>query len=58
MIDDTLIPTPRRTGMADRRNHSGKHPRHGLPVLALTDEDGRLILISVARPGRTHDNRR
>ncbi|MFI2780910.1 transposase family protein [Streptomyces sp. ALB3] len=29
---------------------------HGLHFLALTDEKGRLIWISAARPGRTHDN--
>ncbi|WP_245225601.1 transposase family protein [Streptomyces smyrnaeus] len=56
MIDGTLIATQRRTGKADRRNYSGKHHRHGLPFLALTDERGRLIWISAARPGRTHDN--
>ncbi|WP_405563097.1 transposase family protein [Streptomyces phaeochromogenes] len=41
---------------ADRRNYSGKHHHHGLHFLALTDERGRLIWISAARPGRTHDN--
>ncbi|MET9452495.1 transposase family protein [Streptomyces cinerochromogenes] len=56
MIDGTLIPTQRRTGKADRRNYSGKHHHHGLHFLALTDERGRLIWISAARPGRTHDN--
>jgi hypothetical protein len=55
LIDCTLIPTQRRTGRADRRNYSGKHRRHGLYFLALTDERGRLIWISAARPGRTHD---
>ncbi|MEU6667963.1 transposase family protein [Streptomyces sp. NPDC046727] len=56
LIDGTLIATQRRTGKADRRNYSGKHQRHGLHLLALTDEKGRLIWISAARPGRTHDN--
>ncbi|MER8062807.1 transposase family protein [Streptomyces sp. NPDC094022] len=56
LIDGTLITTQRRTGKADRRNYSGKHHRHGLHFLALTDERGRLIWISAARPGRTHDN--
>ncbi|GAA2939951.1 IS5/IS1182 family transposase [Streptomyces enissocaesilis] len=55
LIDGTLIPTQRRTGKADRRNYSGKHHHHGLHFLALTDERGRLIWISAARPGRTHD---
>jgi hypothetical protein len=57
LIDGTLIRTQRRTGKADRRNYSGKHRRHGLHFLALTDKGGgRLIWISAARPGRTHDN--
>ncbi|MBT2530516.1 transposase [Streptomyces sp. ISL-99] len=56
LIDGTLIRTQRRTGRADRRNYSGKHRSHGLHFLALTDERGRLIWISAARPGRTHDN--
>ncbi|MFF1478517.1 transposase family protein [Streptomyces sp. NPDC058301] len=55
LIDGTLIPTQRRTERANRRNYSGKHRRHGLHFLALTDEKGRLIWISAARPGRTHD---
>ncbi|WP_433455130.1 transposase family protein [Streptomyces sp. CA-142005] len=55
LIDGTLIATQRRTGKADRRNYSGKHHRHGLHFLAVTDERGRLIWISAVRPGRTHD---
>lgn len=55
LLDGTLIPTERRTGKDDRRNYSGKHHRHGLHFLALTDENGRLVWISAARPGRTHD---
>ncbi|WP_323393593.1 transposase family protein [Streptomyces jumonjinensis] len=56
LIDGTLIRTQRRTGKADRRNYSGKHRSHGLHFLALTDQNGRLLWISAARPGRTHDN--
>ncbi|MFF8316238.1 transposase family protein [Streptomyces bobili] len=56
LIDGTLIRTQRRTGKADRRNYSGKHHSLGLHFLALTDEKGRLIWISAAWPGRTHDN--
>ncbi|MFI6123338.1 hypothetical protein ACIBCU_26770 [Streptomyces sp. NPDC051064] len=41
LIDGTLIPTVRRTGRADRRNFSGKHHRHGLHFLALTEERSR-----------------
>ncbi|WP_234441031.1 transposase family protein, partial [Streptomyces scabiei] len=55
LVDGTLIPTQRRTGRDNRKNFSGKHHRHGLHFLALTDEKGRLIWISAARPGRTHD---
>jgi hypothetical protein len=55
LIDGTLIPTQRRTGKDNRPNYSGKHHRHGLHFLALTDEKGRLVWISAARPGRTHD---
>ncbi|WP_251060825.1 transposase family protein [Streptomyces sp. ISL-100] len=55
LIDGTLIPTQRRTGRADRRNYSGKHRSHGLHFLTLTDERGRLIWISAARRGDTHD---
>lgn len=56
LIDCTLISTQRRTGKADRKNYSGKHRHHGLHFLALTAERGRLIWISAARPGRTHDD--
>ncbi|MER7850513.1 transposase family protein [Kitasatospora sp. NPDC096077] len=55
LIDGTLIPTQRRTGRDNRPNCSGKHYRHGLHFLALADERGKLIWISAARPGRTHD---
>ncbi|MFI2034440.1 IS5/IS1182 family transposase [Streptomyces bottropensis] len=50
LVDGTLVPTQRRTGKANRRNHSGKNHHHGLHFLALTDERGRLIWIS-APPG-------
>ncbi|MBD0716076.1 transposase family protein [Streptomyces sp. CBMA370] len=56
LIDGTLVHTQRRTGKDDRKNYSGKHRRHGLHFLALTNEKGRLVWISAARPGRTHDN--
>ena len=55
LVDGTLIATQRRTGRDNRTHFSGKHHRHGLHFLALTDERGRLIWISAARPGRTHD---
>ncbi|MGW2610362.1 hypothetical protein ACWC4A_39225 [Streptomyces mirabilis] len=43
LIDGTLIPTQRRAGAANRPNHSGKHHRHCLHVLALTVERGRMV---------------
>jgi len=51
LLDGTLIPTRRRTGTANRRNYNGKHKKHGLLFLALTDENGNLIWISPARRG-------
>jgi DDE superfamily endonuclease len=51
LLDGTLIPTRRRTGTANRKNYNGKHKRHGLLFLALTDEKGNLIWISAARRG-------
>ncbi|MGW6405462.1 transposase family protein, partial [Streptomyces sp. NPDC055134] len=55
LLDGTLIRTRRRTGAANRRNYSGKHKAHGLLFLALTDEKGRLVWISAARPGRSSE---
>ena len=55
LVDGTLIRTRRRTGRANRANYSGKHKQHGLVVLALTDEHGRLLWISPALPGKTAD---
>jgi DDE superfamily endonuclease len=51
LLDGTLIPTRRRTGTANRKNYNGKHKKHGLLFLALTDETGNLIWISSARRG-------
>ena len=51
LLDGTLIPTRRRTGTANRKNYNGKHKKHGLLFLALTDEAGNLIWISSARRG-------
>lgn len=51
LLDGTLIPTRRRPGAANRKNCNGKHKRHGLLFLALTDENGNLIWISAARRG-------
>ena len=51
LLDGTLIPTRRRTGTANRRNFNGKHKKHGLLFLALTDENGNLTWISPAHRG-------
>jgi len=51
LLDGTLIPTRRRSGAANRTNYNGKHKKHGLLFLALTDEAGNLIWISSARRG-------
>ncbi|MGW3765424.1 transposase [Streptomyces sp. NPDC005131] len=55
LIDGTLIRTRRRTGADNRRNYSGKHAAHGLLFLALTDDKGRLLWLSAARPGRSSE---
>ncbi|MEV0492312.1 transposase family protein [Streptomyces atratus] len=55
LLDGSLIPTRRRTGAENRKNYSGKHPCHGLLVIALTDDRGRLIWVSAVRPGRTSE---
>jgi hypothetical protein len=38
-----------------RADHSHKHRRHGANVQVMTDPTGRLLWISPALPGRTHD---
>lgn len=55
LADGTLIRTRRRTGTQNRANYSGKHKHHGLNVLGLTDEHGRLLWISAVLPGKTAD---
>jgi hypothetical protein len=51
LLDGTLISTRRRTSTANRKNYNGKHKKHGLLFLALTDERGNLIWISSGRRG-------
>ena len=51
LLDGTLIPTRRRSGTANRKNYNGKHKKHGLLFLALTDQAGNLAWISSARRG-------
>ncbi|MEU7584654.1 transposase family protein, partial [Streptomyces sp. NPDC041068] len=55
LLDGSLIRTRRRTGSENRKNYSGKSKCHGLLVIALTDENGRLLWVSAARPGRTSE---
>lgn len=55
LLDGTLIRTRRRTGTANRKNYSGKHKCHGLMVIGLTDDRGRLLWASAARPGRSSE---
>jgi hypothetical protein len=57
LLDGTLIPTRRRSGAANRKNYNGKHKKHGLLFLALTDETGNLIWISSARRGAASEIR-
>jgi hypothetical protein len=51
LLDGTLVPARRRPGPANRKNYNGKHKKHGLLFLALTDEAGNLAWISCARRG-------
>ncbi|MEW2636561.1 transposase family protein [Streptomyces sp. NPDC048389] len=55
LLDGSLIRTRRRTGAENRKNYSGKSKCHGLLVIALTDDKGRLLWVSAARPGRTSE---
>ncbi|MFC9626946.1 transposase family protein [Streptomyces sp. NPDC056930] len=55
LLDGTLVRTRRRTGAENRKYYSGKHKSHGLLFLALTDENGNLIWISAAKPGRSSE---
>ncbi|MEU7665364.1 transposase family protein [Streptomyces lincolnensis] len=55
LLDGTLIRTRRRTGTENRKNYSGKHRCHGLLVIALTDDKGRLIWVSAVRAGWTSE---
>ncbi|WP_210583218.1 transposase family protein [Streptomyces sp. GESEQ-35] len=52
LLDGSVVRTRRRTGKENRENYSGKNKCHGLLVIALTDDRGRLLWISAARPGR------
>jgi dienelactone hydrolase len=55
ILDGTLIPTDRLSGAADRRHYAGKHRRHGVNAQVIADCAGRLIWLSAALPGSTHD---
>jgi DDE superfamily endonuclease len=55
LLDGSVIRTRRRTGAENRKNYSGKNKCHGLLVIALTDDRGRLLWVSATRPGRTSE---
>ncbi|GAB3171164.1 transposase family protein [Streptomyces incanus] len=55
LLDGSLIRTRRRTGKENRKTYSGKTTCHGLLVIALTDDQGRLLWGSAVRPGRTSE---
>ncbi|MDO0938923.1 transposase family protein [Streptomyces sp. DG2A-72] len=55
LLDGSLIRVRRRTGIENRKNYSGKHKCHGLLVIALTDDRGRLVWVSAVRPGRSSE---
>ncbi|MEV0910455.1 transposase family protein [Streptomyces hokutonensis] len=55
LLDGTLIRTRRRTGKENRKNYSDKSKYHGLLLMAFTDDRGRLLWASAARPGRTSE---
>jgi len=55
LLDGTLIRTRRRSGKENRKNYSGKSKCHGLLVIAVTDDRGRLLWVSAVRPGRTSE---
>lgn len=55
LLDGSVIRTRRRTGKENRKNYTGKNKCHGLLVIALTGDRGRLLWISAARPGRTSE---
>ncbi|NYE44522.1 hypothetical protein HEB29_005533 [Streptomyces fulvorobeus] len=53
LLDGTLVGCDRvGDGQAD---YSAKHRRHGVNVQVVTDPTGRLLWLSPAPPGRTHD---
>jgi hypothetical protein len=53
LLDGTLAECDR--GGDSRTDYSYEHRRHGVNVRVLTDPAGRLLWISPALPGRTHD---
>ncbi|MFF5284517.1 transposase family protein [Streptomyces sp. NPDC013171] len=53
ILDGTLLPIGRIA--AGTPYYSGKHKRHGMNIQAPTDPFGRLLRVSPALPGATHD---
>ncbi|WP_329521049.1 transposase family protein [Spirillospora sp. NBC_01491] len=50
ILDGTLAPIDRLSGLNDRLHCSGKHHRRGMNIQFLTDPNGELIRASSARP--------
>ncbi|WP_435123349.1 transposase family protein [Micromonospora tulbaghiae] len=53
ILDGTLIPIDRVANQ--KPYYSGKHKRHGVNVQVIADAAGRLVWVSAALPGSTHD---
>lgn len=53
LVDGTLAECDRAGD--DRADYSTKHQRHGVNAQVVTDPQGRLMWLSPALPGRTHD---
>ena len=55
ILDGTVVRTDRVGRTTDRRYYAGKHRHHGVNIQAIADCAGRLIWLSPALPGSTHD---
>jgi hypothetical protein len=55
ILDGTVTRSDRLGGTADRRYYAGKHRHHGVNIQIIADCAGRLIWLSPALPGCTHD---
>lgn len=55
LLDGTLTRIRPRSGTRNRKSYFGKHKCHCLPMIALTDDQDRLLWVSAARPGRSSE---